>query len=67
VLFRSGEKSFFVYGFSKSERDNISADELRAFKMLAGEMFAYDDATLAKALMSGAIVEVNRDDQKVSE
>ena len=67
VLFRSGEKSFFVYGFSKSERDNIEAHELRAFKVLAGEMFAYDDAALAKALTSGAIVEVNRDEQKVSE
>lgn len=67
VLFRSGQRSFFVYGFAKSERDNIAADELRAFKMLAGEMFAYDDATLAKALMSGAIAEVNRDDQEVSE
>lgn len=67
VLFRSGERSFFVYGFSKSERDNIAADELRAFKMLADEMLAYDHAALSKALMSGAIVEVNRDDKEVSE
>lgn len=58
VLFRSGERAFFVYGFPKSARDNIRRDELRAFKALAVEMLDYDDAALKKALTSGAIVEV---------
>lgn len=35
VLLRSDEKAFFVYGFPKSERDNIGADELRAFNSRA--------------------------------
>ena len=34
VLFRSGERAFFVHGFAKNETDNIGVDELRAFKML---------------------------------
>lgn len=35
VLFRQKERAFFVFGFSKSDRDNIAADELAAFKKLA--------------------------------
>jgi hypothetical protein len=43
VLFRRGERAFFVYGFAKSDRDNIRRDELKAFRKLAGEMLAFDD------------------------
>ncbi len=66
VLFRSGERAFFVYGFAKNVRDNIRSDELSAFKELAGEMFGYDDDAIAKALETGAIVEVKCDEQNLS-
>jgi hypothetical protein len=62
VLFRSGDKAFFVYGFPKSARSNISRDELKGFKELADEVFGYDKAALAKALKSGAIIEVQCDE-----
>lgn len=60
VLFRSGDRAFFVYGFPKNARDNIRRDELKAFKALAGEMLSYDDAALKKAVASGAVVEVRK-------
>ena len=66
VLFRSGDKSFFVYGFSKSARGNIRKDELKGFKELASAMLGYDKAVLTKALKSGAIVEVKCNEQDVS-
>lgn len=66
VLFRSGDKAFFVYGFPKSERDNIRKDELKGFKILANELFGCDKAALTKALKSGAIAEVKCDERKVS-
>ena len=50
---------FFVHGFAKNERDNIRDDELAAFKMLAAEMMAYDDKTLAKAIGNGTLTEVD--------
>ena len=62
VLFRLRERAFFVHGFAKNERDNITVDELAAFKMLAAEMLAYDNAAIAAALSAGALVEVRRDD-----
>jgi len=35
ILFRRSSKAFFVYGFAKSDRDNIRRDELKAFRTLA--------------------------------
>ena len=58
VLFRSGLRSFFVYGFPKNARDNVWKDELLGFKELADEMLGYDDAALKTSLETGALVEV---------
>ncbi len=66
ILFRSSDKAFFVYGFAKSERDNIKKDELIGFKDLADEMFGYGESALAKALKSGAIVEVKCNEKELS-
>ena len=66
ILFRSADKAFFVYGFSKSNRDNIRKDELTGFRALADEMSGYNEATLTRSLKSGAIVEVKCDEKTVS-
>lgn len=58
VQFRLYERAFFVHGFAKNEQDNIRADELAAFKMLAGVMLACDDAALAMAVANGMLMEV---------
>ena len=58
ILFRIGERAFFVHGFAKNEQDNIRDDELAAFKLLAAGMLAYDDEALAKAIGNGTLTEV---------
>jgi hypothetical protein len=58
ILFRIGERAFFVHGFAKNEQDNIGDDELAALKLLATEMLAYDDDALAKAMGNGTLTEV---------
>ena len=65
ILFRSGEKAFFVFGFAKAERDSITKSELRDFKDLAGQLFGYNDATLAEAVKSGEIIKVKCDKKTV--
>jgi len=55
LLFRRG---VFVYGFAKSDRDNIRRDELKAFRKLAGEMLTLDDKALAAAMRNGTIMEI---------
>lgn len=61
VLFRRGERAFFVYGFAKKERDNIRPDELVAFRQLAKEMLGLDDGEVARARAEGKLIEVTRD------
>ena len=58
VLFRRAERAFFVYGFAKSDQDNIRQNELQAFRKLASEMLALDDKALAAAVNNGTITEV---------
>jgi hypothetical protein len=62
ILFRSGERAFFVHGFAKNEQDNIRGDELAAFKMLAAQLLSYSDAAIAAALAAGALMEITDDD-----
>lgn len=58
ILYRPRVRAFFVYGFPKSERANVSRDELAALKELASEMLAYGEAQIAIAVASGALIEV---------
>ena len=67
VLFRRGELAFYVYGFAKSDRENLRRNELETFRPLADEYLALDRSGLASALAVGAIIEVNCDDQAVQE
>lgn len=55
-------KAFFIYGFAKNERDNISQNELTALRLLATELLGYGPALLTKAIAADEIVEVNNDD-----
>jgi len=48
----------FVYGFAKSDRDNIRPDELKAFRTLAAAMLSLDDAALAAAMQNGTLREI---------
>lgn len=58
VLFRSLEWAFFAHGFAKSATDNLRQDELKAFRLLADEMLAMDEASLQAVLRNGTIAEV---------
>lgn len=66
IVFRSGTAAFFVHGFAKNEKDNISKDELAALKKLAADILAYDDRALARVINSGTLVEVTCDEKAIS-
>jgi hypothetical protein len=61
ILFRKGEKSFFVYGFSKSELGNIREDEEEQFKKMAKHVLSLTDAQLSELIANGQFEEVIRD------
>lgn len=58
ILFRIKERAFFMYGFPKSERDNISQEDEQVFKELSQQMFNFSDADIERMLGSGVLVEV---------
>jgi hypothetical protein len=61
VAFRQDDKAFFIYGFAKNERANISDKELKALKLLARELLSYTKLALAKAVKIGELIEVKDD------
>lgn len=58
LAYRLGDKAFFVFGFAKNARANISVDELKALKRLAKELLSYSDKALTEAIKNGALIEV---------
>ena len=67
VVFRRRELAFFVYGFAKSDRENLRRDELAPYRLLADEYLSLDAAGLAAAQATGAIIEVECNDQAIQE
>lgn len=55
---KTGQCAFYIYGYAKNARANISRDELKGLKMLAKELLGYEGKVLGQALSSGALVEV---------
>ena len=58
ILYRHGDKAFFVYGFPKSERDSIDQAEERAFKELAKLTLAFSDDELRQLIKAGTYKEL---------
>lgn len=58
LAFRVDDRAFFVFGFAKNERSNVSEKELRTLKRLALELLSYDARRLAQSLRAGELYEV---------
>jgi hypothetical protein len=61
ILYRRGDKAFFVYGFPKSERGNLNQAEERAFKDLARLTLAFSDDEIRQLINAGAYQEIFND------
>ncbi len=62
LAFKQGDKAFFIYGFAKNERANISSKELQALKLLAKELLNYTATALVKATKAGELIEIEVND-----
>jgi hypothetical protein len=58
VLFRSGDRIFFVHGFAKSDLSNISDKQLRRFKDMAKDLLTFTEKELAVAIKLGKFTEI---------
>ena len=61
VATNKGNRWFFVYGFEKNDRANISDDELEALKDLAEQLLARTGQQLAEAMNDGSLMEICND------
>lgn len=61
VAFKKGKNCFFVFGFEKNAKSNISSNEEKAFKIVAKSLLAYSDLEINKLIKEGALVEVENE------
>ena len=62
IAYRSGDIAVFLFGFSKSERENIDAGDLDDLQTIAGQWLA-DARKITKDVAAGILIEVNHDDE----
>lgn len=61
ILFKVGGHSFFIHGFAKNEKANVTPRELKALKKLAATFLGLDAEALKKVSAAGEIAEVTND------
>jgi hypothetical protein len=59
ILFKIGNRAFFVYGFAKNEKDNIDTNDLISLKKLAAIILNYTDTELENSLNKNILIEVH--------
>jgi hypothetical protein len=58
VATNRGNRWFFLYGFEKSDRANITDDELEALKEIAEQLLARAGRQLDEAVQDGSLQEI---------
>jgi hypothetical protein len=61
VIYRYGKRAFFVYGFSKNDRDNVSKPEMDGFRKLCNLLDIPDDQ-LNAMIEEQKFIEVSKGD-----
>jgi hypothetical protein len=64
IAYRRDVRSVFLYGFAKSERDNVEDDELETARDIAKGWLAASGDQISRALADGLIDEVDHDEGK---
>lgn len=63
VFFRLEDRAVFAFGFAKSDKANLDAAELRAYKQAAKIVLALTQAQIDTEVKAGRLFEVNDDAQ----
>lgn len=58
VAFRAQARAVFVFGFAKSEQDNVGEDDERELKKLAKLVLGFTDEEMARLVAAGKFDEV---------
>jgi len=58
ICYKHADKAFFIHGFAKNEKANLSSKELHAFKELAKVLLSLTNEKLDIAIKKGNFIEV---------
>ena len=58
LVYQTANKAFFVFGYAKNEKANISDEELHIAKAFATEVLGYSDAAIHTLILKGKLIEV---------
>jgi hypothetical protein len=66
ILFRRGDRAIFAFGFAKNAQANISKADLKLLREAAAEALGWKDEELDRLVASGALAEIDdeQDEQK---
>ena len=67
LIFRAGSRAVFVFGFAKSDRANLTAQEQAVYKAAAKLVLALSEDQLDAEVASGRMTEVRCDGQDIQE
>jgi hypothetical protein len=64
ILYRKKDIAVFMFGFAKSDEDNIGKEEVRVYKTLAIQVLGMTVPELEKQVKAGNFIEVKYHDRK---
>lgn len=67
IFFRAGERAIFVFGFAKSDKANLSVDELVTFRKAARELLEFSQEQMDALVEIGRLSEVKRGKEGLQE
>ena len=67
IVYRAEDRAIFVFGFAKSEREDLEADELKDLRKAARLLFAYNAEQLEEAVVNDELWEVRCDGKALQE
>ena len=65
IVFRQGDRAVFAYGFAKSDRANLDAEEEKQFKEAARHVLRLTQKQIEELVKNGDFVEV-KGEQEIS-
>ena len=65
IAFSSGQRSLFLYGFSKNDRDNIGENELRELRKLSQIFLGLSEENIVSALEIERMEEITYHDETI--
>lgn len=61
IAFKTQKRAIFMFGFAKSDRDNIDEDELKSLKEMASSWLNANEEQIDKSLLNGSLKEIKYD------